>query len=232
VGFGGRPRRAGSVASRSGQATGWSGRQALAGAAGALSLAVASVASPVVAQVIEVAPDGDATVYRGPVRTIDGDHTPIAAPARTSPPMPAPRPVAAAHPSPAFADALQAAASRRQLSDRLIEAVAWQESHFNQGAVSPKGARGVMQLMPDTARSLSVDPRDLGANLDGGAAYLAGLLRQFDGDIVLALAAYNAGPAAVRRWGGVPPYPETRAYVAGVLDRLASMAADPDGANH
>ena len=84
-----------------------------------------------------------------------------------------------------------------------------------------------MQLRPGTAAGLGVDPSDLRGNVDGGAAYLAQLLQHFDGDIVLTLAAYDAGPEAVRRWGGVPPYPETRAYVAAVLDRLAQMETAP-----
>ena len=87
-----------------------------------------------------------------------------------------------------------------------------------------------MQLRPGTAARLGVDADDLRGNLNGGAAYLAQLLHEFDGDIVLTLAAYNAGPGAVRRWGGVPPYPETRAYVAAVLDRLSQMA--PQSGSH
>ena len=78
--------------------------------------------------------------------------------------------------------------------------------------------------MPATSRDLGVDAGDLAANLDGGTAYLAQLLRRYDGDLVKALAAYNAGPAAVDRYGGTPPYPETRAYVAAILKRLAANA--------
>ena len=92
---------------------------------------------------------------------------------------------------------------------------------MRQEAVSPRGARGVMQLMPATAAHLRVNPDDMASNVDGGAAYLARLLERFDGDIVKTLAAYNAGPEAVERYHGVPPYPETKAYVAAVLDRLA-----------
>ncbi|HEY5409499.1 MAG TPA: lytic transglycosylase domain-containing protein, partial [Caulobacteraceae bacterium] len=163
------------------------------------------------AQVIEVQPDGSTTAYAGPVQTVDGVARPIA------PPAAAPH---AAMPA-GLPRLIQDASNQSQLSTRLIAAVAWQESRMNQAAVSSKGARGVMQLRPGTAARLGVDADDLRGNLDGGAAYLAQLLRQFDGDIVLTLAAYNAGPGAVRRWGGVPPYPETRAYVAAVLDRLS-----------
>ncbi|HEX4177462.1 MAG TPA: lytic transglycosylase domain-containing protein, partial [Rhizomicrobium sp.] len=120
--------------------------------------------------------------------------------------------------------AIQTSASRHALSQALVAAVAWQESHMRQDAISPKGARGVMQLMPATARKLQVDARELSGNVDGGAAYLARMLDRFDGDIIKTLAAYNAGPEAVERYHGVPPYPETQAYVSAVLNRLADNA--------
>lgn len=174
---------------------------------------------PAKAQVIEVQTDGATAAYAGPVQTVDGVSRAIAQPAA------APR---ARRAAPAAVPRLiQDASNQSQLSARLIAAVAWQESRMNQAAVSPKGARGVMQLRPGTAARLGVDADDLSGNIHGGTAYLAQLLRQFDGDIVLSLAAYNAGPEAVRRWGGVPPYPETRAYVAAVLDRLSQMAPKP-----
>ena len=81
-----------------------------------------------------------------------------------------------------------------------------------------------MQLMPETARRLAVNARDPRQNLAGGSAYLSELLRDFDGDLVKALAAYNAGPSAVRRYGGTPPYAETRAFVDAIFDRLADVA--------
>jgi soluble lytic murein transglycosylase-like protein len=115
-------------------------------------------------------------------------------------------------------------AARRSISPALVAAVAWRESRFNPAARSPKGARGVMQLMPATARSLGVDPDDPVANVAGGTAYLSGLMARYDGDLVKSLAAYNAGPGAVDRWHGVPPFAETRAYVAAILDRLAAQA--------
>lgn len=173
---------------------------------------------------MDIGPGGAVTTYSGPVQTIDGVSRPILALARAASQSKA----SAAVSNQALAAAVSESSARSQLSPRLIEAVAWRESRFDRGAVSAKGARGVMQLIPGTAARLGVDAGDLRANLDGGAAYLASLLRQFDGDIVLSLAAYNAGPAAVRRWGGVPPYAETRAYVAGVLDRLAKAANDSD----
>jgi soluble lytic murein transglycosylase-like protein len=84
-----------------------------------------------------------------------------------------------------------------------------------------------MQLMPGAAREVGVDRFDLRQNIQGGAAYLSKMVNQFGGDLTLGLAAYNAGPEAVRRWGGVPPYAETRAYVAAILDRLAARAVQP-----
>lgn len=132
----------------------------------------------------------------------------------------------------AYRPAIEAAAARYGLSPAFLDAVARAESGYDPGAVSPAGAIGVMQLMPRTARDLGVDPRDPRQNILGGAAYLRQLLDRFDGDIDRALAAYNAGPGAVERRAGVPPYRETRAYVAANLDRLAGRSlamtsADP-----
>ncbi|BCV21855.1 lytic transglycosylase domain-containing protein [Moorella sp. Hama-1] len=111
-----------------------------------------------------------------------------------------------------------AIAARYNLSPDLLRGVVAAESGFNPRAVSPAGALGLMQLMPATARALGVnDPFDPAANLDGGARYLRQLLDRFQGDTRLALAAYNAGPGAVERYHGVPPYKETRAYIQRVL---------------
>ena len=113
-----------------------------------------------------------------------------------------------------------AAAKRHGLDPALVLAVVSVESGFRTDAVSNKGAQGLMQLMPGTARELGVkDPLDPAANLDGGTRYLNGLIRQYNGDLKRALAAYNAGAGAVNRHGGVPPYRETRQYVQKVLDR-------------
>lgn len=119
---------------------------------------------------------------------------------------------------------VQHAAARYSLSPALIDAIAHVESRYRSDAVSRAGARGVMQLMPGTARELGVDARDPAANIRGGTAYLRQLLDRFDGDVVRTVAAYNAGPGAVARAGGVPRFAETRAYVAAVLDRLAAGA--------
>jgi soluble lytic murein transglycosylase-like protein len=99
----------------------------------------------------------------------------------------------------------------------LIEAIIANESGFDTRATSTAGARGLMQLMPQTATSLGVgDPYDPAQNVRGGTRYLRALLDRF-GDVELAVAAYNAGPAAVARYGGVPPFAETRNYVRNVL---------------
>jgi hypothetical protein len=103
----------------------------------------------------------------------------------------------------------------------LLRAVASVESGFRADAVSPAGARGLMQLMPATARGLGVDPMDPAQAVDGAARMLSGLIHQF-GSVKLALAAYNAGAGAVKKYGGVPPYAETQTYVRRVLSRMES----------
>ena len=113
-----------------------------------------------------------------------------------------------------------AAARRHGLDPGLVLAVVSVESAFRPEAVSRKGAQGLMQLMPATAASLGVkDAFDPVENLDGGSRHLGSLLTLYGGDLVSALAAYNAGAGAVARHGGVPPYRETRAYVKKVLER-------------
>jgi len=112
--------------------------------------------------------------------------------------------------------ALRAAELSPQEWHALFRAMIWQESRFNPKARSPKGALGLTQLMPGTASQLGVDASDPMQNLDGGARYLLTQLQAFRSPM-LALAAYNAGPKAVQKYGGVPPYPETRDYVIRVL---------------
>lgn len=114
----------------------------------------------------------------------------------------------------AFPDIIREVAGVHRVEESLIRAIIHAESAYQPDARSPKGAQGLMQLMPDTQRDLGVlDPYDPVDNIEAGTRYLAGLLRRFGGDITLASAAYNAGPGAVERHGGVPPYAETREYV-------------------
>lgn len=110
------------------------------------------------------------------------------------------------------------ACEKHNVDPKLIMAVIQQESGFNQNAISKSGAQGLMQLMPATAKSLGVtnafNPEQ---NIDGGVKYLKGLLDRFHGNKILALAAYNAGPNAVKKYNGVPPYEETQNYVRNIL---------------
>jgi soluble lytic murein transglycosylase-like protein len=183
-----------------------------------LSVIGLSVAAfPAAAQVIEMQPDGTIVTHSGPaISTPEGTYSML-------PPASSQLATIRDVPSTPVTRAIRETANNYALSNQLIEAVAWQESRMNQDAVSPKGARGVMQLMPATAESLGVDPNDLADNIKGGTAYLSQLLARYDGDLMRALAAYNAGPAAVERHNGVPPFPETQAFVASILDRLAAM---------
>jgi Transglycosylase SLT domain len=110
------------------------------------------------------------------------------------------------------------AARRSGLPPEFVESVAQVESGFRPDAVSPKGALGVMQLMPGTAKTLGADPRDTAQNIDAGTRLLRELLLKYNGDVVKALAAYNAGEGAVDKYQGMPPYNETRWYVKKVID--------------
>jgi soluble lytic murein transglycosylase-like protein len=121
-----------------------------------------------------------------------------------------------------YAGLFTAAAARHGVSATLLAAVAKVESGYNARAVSPAGARGLMQIMPGTARGLGVDPLDPAQAIDGAARLLKGWQRDF-GSLELALAAYNAGPGAVRRYDGIPPYRETQAYVGKVLTAMAEV---------
>ena len=120
--------------------------------------------------------------------------------------------------NPTLSELVQTAAQKYHVDPKLLSAVGEVEAGGEQSAVSPVGASGVMQLMPDTAAALGVNPYDEQQNIEGGAKYLHEMLDTFGGDVRKAVAAYNAGPQAVREYGGVPPYSETQNYVSKVLD--------------
>ena len=155
------------------------------------------------AQVIEIGRDGTMVVYDRPAVITPESTIPIAAT------TPSPTQRVPAH----IARSLAQAGSDAALSPQLLEAVAWAESRFNAHAVSPRGAVGVMQLMPGTAADLGVDPADPDANVRGGARYLRRMLEIFDGDIELALAAYNAGPSRANTWRTWGPFREPAEFI-------------------
>jgi soluble lytic murein transglycosylase-like protein len=145
-----------------------------------------------------------------------------------APPPPAPAAVAPqtsslSPPAPTPLELADAAADKYGLPRALVRSVMTAESALVAEAISPKGAIGLMQLMPETARELSVDPYDPVQNVEGGARYLRDLLIRYDGGLRHALAAYNAGPAAVDRYHGIPPYAETINYIARI-ERLLRNA--------
>lgn len=149
-----------------------------------------------------------------------------AAPALPAPPQPAPSPLHLLDthdiPSGPFGALIYEAASRHALNPHLVAAIVRVESSFNPRALSRKGACGLMQLLPETARRFGLRRKDLfdpAKNLDAGARYLRWLADRFGHDPVRVLAAYNAGEGAVQRYGGVPPFKETRKYV----DRIFSL---------
>jgi soluble lytic murein transglycosylase-like protein len=134
-----------------------------------------------------------------------------------------------------FRSLIEQAAQRHRLDAALLAAVVHVESGGNPQAVSPAGAQGLTQLIPATAQRFGVhDPFDPAQSLDGAAKYLRGLLGQFSGDVSKALAAYNAGEGNVKKYGGIPPFPETQAYVPAVLAAYdtysQSQPASPGGA--
>ena len=155
--------------------------------------------------------------YAAPTRFYEDGASPITSAGKVAP-------TPALGGSPDIARLIAAAADRHSISADLITEVARRESGFRQTAISNRDAVGVMQLTQAAAREVGVDRHDIGQNIDGGAAYLRRMLDRYGGDVSLALAAYNAGPGAVDRYRGVPPYRETTAYVGAILTRLAQRA--------
>ena len=118
-----------------------------------------------------------------------------------------------------YDEAILSACEHFAVDPHLVRAVIKAESNFDHGARSPKGAIGLMQLMPNTAREMGVsDPLNPVENIFGGVGYLSQLLNSLNGDLPLALAAYNAGPQRVMNYNGIPPFRETRNYIERVLD--------------
>lgn len=135
--------------------------------------------------------------------------------------FPESRPPAGSSPSEDIDSIISDASKKYGVDENLLRNVIEQESGYNPEAVSEKGALGLMQLMPSTARELNVaDPFNPRQNIEGGAKYLKSMLDRFDGNLPHALAAYNAGPGAVETYRGIPPYRETKNYVSSILNRL------------
>jgi len=135
-----------------------------------------------------------------------------------------------------FGELIRKAAAKYEVDADLVFSVVAAESNFNPKAVSRRNAHGLMQLLPETARRMGVrDIYDPAQNIDGGTRYLRDLLKRYDGDLALTLAAYNAGPGAVERYGRIPPYNETIQYVRAIrktyaLRKSNSEKTAPDGA--
>jgi soluble lytic murein transglycosylase-like protein len=138
-----------------------------------------------------------------------------------------PSPVTTAGP---FANLIHAAAQKHGLDENLIARVIAMESNFNPRAASRRQALGLMQLLPQTAAHYSVaDIFDPAQNIEAGAHYLKDLLTRYRGNLTLALAAYNAGPEMVERYGGIPPFPETQNYVRQITSKMAHEKSSPSG---
>lgn len=142
--------------------------------------------------------------------------------------MPSPAPACDPMPAGSMDAQIKTEGDKKNIAPELVRAVISAESAFVPCAVSNKGAMGLMQLMPDTAKAMGVtDPMDPGDNLRGGVRYLGQLLERYGGDLSLALSAYNAGPATVDKYGGIPPIPETQNYVREILKKITTTPPAP-----
>ncbi len=182
----------------------------------ALTVALIALSAPVHAHVIEIGDDGDTRIFDGPGPFASGEIQRESADIETK--------------RAGTSDRYERAAQAEGVDVRVLRAIAWHESRGRMDVVSSKGALGIMQLMPATAAALGVDPLDPDANVAGGARFFARMMSRFQ-SVPLALAAYSAGPGAVLRWGGIPPYAETRSYVSSIMSRLRDgSAAQPPNA--
>ena len=169
------------------------------------------------ATVIEFNGDGSVTTYEARDYLASSRHS------RKKPPVSIS--ATTQEPKDRFSNFVDASSKKHGVDPNLIHAVIQTESHYQPHALSSKGAQGLMQLMPRTAKQLGVsDPFDPSQNIEAGTKYLAHLLRQYDGNTKLALAAYNAGEGAVEKFDGIPPYSETILYVQKIENLLASDA--------
>ena len=158
-----------------------------------------------------------------PASAVDGFETLEDLPKPAAIPLPPPPPPVE-KPKLQPKELVERAAERNGLPPAFLHSVARVESGYRADAISPKGAIGIMQLMPGTAAMLNADPRDPEQNVEAGARHLRDLLIQYNGETRKALAAYNAGAGAVARYHGVPPYPETQNYVDKVLRNYWRLA--------
>jgi soluble lytic murein transglycosylase-like protein len=143
---------------------------------------------------------------------------PVVLQTKPAPILPMPKMAPAIREIPDYSDLIRKSAAKFKVDPQLVRRVIEVESGFNAQSVSKKGAVGLMQLMPETARELGVtDPYDPAQNIEGGTRYLSMLLEKNGGDLSRALASYNAGPGAVRQYGGIPPFKETQQFVQRVL---------------
>lgn len=190
--------------------------------------ALTTIASPAYSEVLEISPDG--TVFR---RDGAGAATWEVADPSASPsveesnapevPVEAVTTIGRAEVPVRYAAMVERAAGLAGISPALLSALVWKESRWNSAAMSPKGAVGLTQLMPGTARELGVNPNDPFQNLVGGARYFRQVLETFDYDVEKALAAYNAGPDRVRKANGIPRIAETQLYVTSVMRRASTI---------